>query len=100
MVSLINTIIAAASVTRTYDALVDAARGASSVEELKRISREAEMYAISQHWHLISPVPPHFNVTQPWVVGFDGDSHMGLGNSNAVLARLWIDQDLKREMGY
>ena len=58
------------------------------------------MYAISQHWHLIGPVPPHFNVTQPWVVGFDGDSHMGLGNSNAVLARLWIDQDLKREMGY
>ena len=83
-----------------YDALVDAARGASSVEELKGISREAEMYAISQHWHLIGPVPPHFNVTQPWVVGFDGDSHMGLGNSNAVLARLWIDQDLKREMGY
>ena len=83
-----------------YDALVDAARAAASVEELKRISREADMYLISQHWHLISPVPPHFNVTQPWVIGFDGDSHMGLGNSNATLARLWIDDELKGEMGY
>ena len=42
---------------------------------------------------------PWFNVTQPWLQGFDGDFYMGVWNKNAVYARLWIDQALKREMG-
>ena len=39
----------------------------------------------------------YFNVTQPWLQGFDGDYYMGVWNKNAVFARLWIDQALKRE---
>ena len=83
-----------------YDALVDAARVAASVEELQRLSSEADMYNISQHWYLMGPVPPWFNVTQPWVIGFDGGSILGLQNQNAVFARLWIDQELKKAMGH
>ena len=82
-----------------YDALVDAARVATSVEELQRLSSEADMYNISQHWYLMGPVPPWFNVTQPWVIGFDGGSMLGLQYQNAVFARLWIDQELKKAMG-
>ena len=83
-----------------YDALVDAARVATTDEELQRLSSEADMYNISQHWYLMGPVPPWFNVTQPWVIGFDGGSMLGLQNQNAVFARLGIDQEMKREMGH
>ena len=40
------------------------------------------------------------NVLQPWVVGFNGETELGSMDRQLMAARLWIDQDLKREMGY
>ena len=54
---------------------------------------------VKNHVFLWMPHSPRFNVTQPWVQGYDGDFYMGVWNKNAVYARLWIDQAMKREMG-
>ena len=59
----------------------------------------ADFYLVQNHVYLWSPLNPWFNVTQPWVQGYDGDFYMGVWNKNAVHARLWIDQALKAEMG-
>ena len=63
------------------------------------LGREGDFYLVKNHIYLWAPLNPWFNVTQPWVQGFDGDFYMGSWNKNAVYARLWIDQALKREMG-
>ena len=48
---------------------------------------------------LLKPNTPKFSVSQPWVQGYFGESGMGWGERNTFMARLWIDSQLKAEMG-
>ena len=41
-----------------------------------------------------------FQLNQPWVKGFNGEFSLGDMQYQTILARLWIDQDLKQEMGF
>ena len=82
-----------------FKALVEAAAAATTLEEQERILKEAVMYHAEQHLQVWGPEPPQFNVNQPWLKGYNGE--INLGNMNfTFLARLWIDRDLKREMGF
>ncbi len=85
-----------------YDAMVRAVDAATTLEEQIRLVKEADMYIIENHWWIAGPRTPSFNVTQPWVIGYNGEAE--LGGSNAypilVLPYLWIDHDLKKEMGF
>ena len=84
------------------DALVDAAKAATTLEERTRLVKEGNLYAISQHWHVSGPGPtPQFNVAQPWVKGYNGEISLGMeGLYTTVVTRLWLDQDLKRKLGF
>ena len=82
-----------------YDALFEALKVAATAEEYQRLAREADFWLVKNHIFMWGGLNPWFNVTQPWLQGFDGDFYMGTWNKNAVFARLWIDQALKREMG-
>ena len=82
-----------------YDALIEQLQVAATAEEYQRLGKEADFWLVENHIFLWQGLNPWFNVTQPWVQGFDGDFYMGVWNKNAVFARLWIDQALKREMG-
>ena len=84
-----------------YDALVDAATAATTLEELQRLVNEADMRLIEQHWHVWGPMSPELNVQQPWVTGYTGEVQIGTHNRAGVLwTRLWIDSELKEAMGY
>ena len=79
------------------DALIDAAKAATTMEDLVRRTKEANLYAVGQHWHIDGPGPvPQFGVAQPWVKSYNGEMSLGVGQFTTILARLWIDQDLKR----
>ena len=82
-----------------YDALYESMEPLK-LEELGEYSKQADLYMISQHWQLWGPVEPSYNVTQPWVKGHNGEYYMGAWNWNAVYARVWIDQNLKEQMGF
>ena len=82
-----------------YDALIEQLQVAATEEEYQRLGREADFWLVENHTFLWGGLNPWFNVTQPWVQGFAGDFYMGVWNKNAVYARLWIDQALKKEMG-
>ena len=83
-----------------YNDLVAKARAATTLDELKATSKDADYYLIQQHWYTWGPIAPNFNFSQPWVQGFNGDFYMGVWQKNQVFARLWIDQALKAEMGF
>ena len=83
-----------------FDALFDAAQAADNVEEQQRVVREIDLYLARIHALVWSPKPPQFNVNQSWVKGYNGEIDLGWGDRNAVFSRIWIDQDLKREMGH
>ena len=82
-----------------YDALIEQLQVAATEEEYQRLGRAADFWLVENHIFLWGGLNPWFNVTQPWVQGFAGDFYMGVWNKNAVYARLWIDQALKKEMG-
>ena len=82
-----------------YDALIEGLKVAATAEEYQRLAREADYWLVKNHIFMWAGLNPRFNVTQPWVQGFDGDFYMGVWNKNAVYPRLWIDQALKSEMG-
>ena len=80
-----------------YDALADAVLLAPTQEELVRRVGEAAMYLTEKHWHVWLGRAPKFAVAQPWVIGYNGEVAQ---ESGVIFARVWIDQDLKREMGF
>ena len=83
-----------------YDALIDAASAGTSVEEQYRFLKEANMYVIEKQWKIWGPETPQFQATQPWVKGFNGEMKIGDSEAQSLLARLWIDSELKEAMGY
>ena len=82
------------------DAKAEAAEAATTLEEQQRLVREADMYFIEQQWNIWGPKAPIFNASQPWIKGYNGEVEMGLARAAAIFARIWIDQDLKKEMGH
>ena len=82
------------------DALVDAALAATTFEEQQRGVQEVDMYAIANHWQLWGPKAPQFWALQPWVKGYNGEFDLGPNEDSLVVSRLWIDSQLKEEMGF
>ena len=82
------------------DELIDGAKAATMLEERNRLTKEANLYALGLHFHITAPVSPQFNVAQPWIKGYNGEVSIGTAQFTTILARLWIDQDLKRELGF
>ena len=81
-----------------YDEMYEAAVAATTLEEQGRLVNEADMYAIVEHWWISGPRVPSFNVTQPWLIGYNGEIEGALDRT-AKFARLWIDSELKEAMG-
>ena len=82
-----------------YDALIVAAENASIREEMQKLLGEADLYFASQHWSTWGPIPPFYHFSQPWIGGFNGEFSMGGNMHWTVLSRVWVDQELKQEMG-
>ena len=80
--------------------LFAAASAATTIEEQKRLIKEADRYYAEQHWALWVPIPPVFGVTQPWLIGYNGEVTLGVSYDTVILARLWIDWEMKEAMGY
>ena len=84
-----------------YDKLWQAANTAANVEEQNRWAKAANMHHTKQHWIVAGPVIPQFNVAQPWIKGYNGEVSISKnGHYSTVLTRVWVDQELKKEMGF
>ena len=82
------------------DALIEAAESAPSIAEEQRLVREADLLIIAQHRYVWGPKAGKYIAVQPWVEGYNGELHLGQSNRLPILARLWIDSELKESMGH
>ena len=83
------------------DRLMEVAQSATTLEEYHRLMREANQYATAQHWILWGGRVPQFNVHQPWVKGYNGETDLyDIYHVVIVFSRLCIDQELKKETGF
>ena len=77
--------------TAAYDAFF----AATTVEQQMKAHREFGMVLMKQHNQIWGPLVPVYQATQAWVNGFNWEYAMGNMNHHTILARLWIDQELK-----
>jgi peptide/nickel transport system substrate-binding protein len=64
--------------------------------EMKKLG----VYAIDQAPAIWLPGPYVYSAWWPWVKNYYGEIRVGAWRSAPILARVWIDQDLKKKMGY
>ena len=85
-----------------YDAMVEAAHAATTIEEQQRLVREADKYYIEKQWQIWGVFLPQFSLLQPWVKGHNHEIVIGSAPPDhaALWARIWIDQELKEAMGH
>ena len=83
-----------------YDALVAPVLAADTIEERQRLIKPVEKYINEQHWYLWGSRVPQFHALQPWVIGYNGETGLGDMDRVVLLARLWIDSELKEAMGH
>jgi peptide/nickel transport system substrate-binding protein len=81
------------------DALIEAAEATTSEEERQELVKEVDMYTIKNHWWIWGPKAGSYMAHQPWVIGFNGEVWLSYMN-RTILSRLWIDSELKKEMGH
>ncbi len=74
-----------------YEAMIEVAAAATTLEEQNRLAGELNMYAIERFWAIWGPMAPQYQATQPWLIGYNGE----VGMWGTVFARLWVDQELK-----
>ena len=82
-----------------YDEYYENAVAATTLEEQQEWARKANMHIVENLWKVRGPIAPLFGATQPWLKGYNGEGELGPMNRADVFQYLWIDQDLKRELG-
>ena len=85
-----------ATLTRLHNEFL----AATSEGERIRIAKEFDQYTISGHFQVWTGKAPGFQVAHPWVKGWNGETFMSDMDLHQVLARLWLDRQLKKEMGF
>ena len=80
------------------DAMIDALKASTSLDEYHKWFREIDVYAVEQHWNIWGPVSPMYHVSQPWLKGYNGEATMGNWQMSDLYARVWIDQELRAEL--
>ena len=83
-----------------YDALIDAAAVAPTLDEYQRLLTEANDYVVANHWRLFIAMNAEFRAWQPWIKSYRGENRLGTDYGHGlVMAHVWVDQELKESMG-
>ena len=71
-------------------------------DEAKRqqMIREMTVEIVDKAPYLWLPVPYIYSAWWPWVQNYGGELWVGALRPGPIYARIWIDQDMKKKMGY
>ena len=68
--------------------------------EASAIFKEVHEYAVGQAPYVPTPAAGSRVYWWPWVRNYYGEIAVGSGSYAAIHARIWIDQELKNELGH
>ena len=77
-------------------------KGVETVDDAERaaIQKEAAQYFHDQIAQIGLPSPKYLVYWWPWMKNYFGETETMYYHASDLIARMWIDQDLKKEMGY
>ena len=65
-----------------------------------KVMKDLSVYILEQAPCVILPNPYVYVVWWPWVKNYYGEIRVGAHRSQPIIARIWIDQEMKKKMGY
>ncbi len=68
--------------------------------EYAALHRELSIYYVNLALCIVMPQPPVYTYWWPWLKNYRGELNAAHRNEMPFIARTWIDQELKAEMGY
>jgi len=74
------------------------ANNTTDLEEYFSNVRKIDEINVREHFGLVRPLVPLYQVAQPWVQGWHGEWGMGYTERHTHFSRLWIDSALKKKM--
>ena len=83
-----------------FDASVAAAIGERDEAKRQQMLRELTTQVLDQAPAIWMPAPYRYTAWWPWVKNYGGEMFVGAGRVAPIHAQLWIDQDLKKKMGF
>jgi len=85
---------------KTYDQQLAAIRAEMDPIRADQLFKQANVYALHVIYMLAFPSAYVYQFWWPWVKGYDGETCLGVTNTyGTVVARVWLDQALKKKMG-
>ncbi len=71
----------------------------SDRHEANRLHRELMKHVLDQAWYLTVVTPYEYNVWWPWLKNYSGEYHVSYATTS-FFAWVWLDQELKKSIGY
>jgi peptide/nickel transport system substrate-binding protein len=87
-----------------FDSFLPRAMAAGSIDEIKKIVRDANEYVARQHFAISLVQPMQYSLYQPWLKGYSGQFFAVSAASGGpplyffYPARFWVDRKLKKQM--
>jgi len=78
----------------TYNSMYEKASTTLNHDELVKLIKDADMYAIAQYWAVNFLPIAGFDIYQPWFKGYSGEDLQF--PTGFIYGRCWIDQTLKK----
>jgi peptide/nickel transport system substrate-binding protein len=69
-------------------------------DKRKAMIRELSRKVLNDAPHIWLPIRYNYTAWWPWVKNYGGELRAGATRPGPIYARLWIDQELKKKMGY
>lgn len=83
-----------------FDAAMDAIFAERDEPKRQALVKQATRDILSAAPYIFMPTPYYYAAWWPWVKNYDGEMFAGAVRSSPVHARIWLDQDLKKKMGF
>jgi len=83
-----------------YDKKMDAVYLEQDESKRQAVLKEMTREILDKAPYVWLPTPYIFTAWWPWVKNYGGELRAGAVRPGPIYARIWIDQDLKKKMGY
>jgi ABC-type transport system substrate-binding protein len=77
-----------------YNSLVEDFLAATTLDECHAIFKDADQYWLEQHWLVIGFPTLSYQMTQPWIKGYEGQ-HLWSLTQWGYYMHMWVDESLK-----
>jgi peptide/nickel transport system substrate-binding protein len=86
--------------TPEYTARMNKAYATEDEKERQQIVRELTREVLEAAPYIWLPIQYRYTAWWPWVKNYDGELRVGAVKPGPIYARIWLDQELKKKMGY